>query len=45
MEHELDRLLRDFAWDRMDRVYAALLTGTAPTVSAQRPARSEPATA
>lgn len=27
MAPALDRLLRDFAWDRMDRVYAPLLTG------------------
>jgi hypothetical protein len=34
----LDRLLRDFAWDRMDRVFAATLTspsGSAPTAGLQ----------
>lgn len=33
MEGDLDRLLRDFAWDRMDRVYADTLT----RVPAERP--------
>ena len=28
MEADLNRLLRDFAWDRMDRVYAPVLTET-----------------
>ncbi len=28
MEADLDRLLRDFAWDRMDRVFAPVLTDT-----------------
>jgi hypothetical protein len=28
-ERRLRRLLRDFAWDRMDRVFADLLGGTA----------------
>jgi hypothetical protein len=27
MEGKIDRLLRDFAWDRVDRVFADLLTG------------------
>ena len=29
MSRELDRLLRDYAWDRMDRVYAPVLTAGA----------------
>lgn len=35
MKADLERLLRDFPWDRMDRVYAPMLTGVAAeTVSA-----------
>ncbi|MEA2775976.1 MAG: hypothetical protein QOF90_1382 [Acetobacteraceae bacterium] len=30
MAGDLDKLLRDFAWDRMDRVYAPVLAGTEP---------------
>jgi polysaccharide deacetylase family protein (PEP-CTERM system associated) len=30
MAGDLDKLLRDFAWDRMDRVYAPVLVGTEP---------------
>ncbi|MBN9562406.1 MAG: DUF3473 domain-containing protein [Alphaproteobacteria bacterium] len=30
----LDRLLRDFAWDRMDRVYAEALASTPETIAA-----------
>jgi polysaccharide deacetylase family protein (PEP-CTERM system associated) len=45
MEADLDRLLRDFVWDRMDRVYAPLLTDTVPAGSASRAAHAEPATA
>jgi hypothetical protein len=29
MEADLGRLLRDFAWDRMDRVFAPILTDQA----------------
>jgi hypothetical protein len=30
MQGGLERLLRDFAWDRMDRVYAPVLAATEP---------------
>jgi hypothetical protein len=33
MAADLEALLRDFAWDRMDRVYAPVLAG-APAMAA-----------
>jgi len=37
MQADLERLSRDFRWDRMDRVYAPLLTGGAAAAAAVRP--------
>ena len=30
MAGNIDDLLRDFAWDRMDRVFASVLAGAGP---------------
>ena len=43
MAGRLDRLLGDFAWDRMDAVFADLLTGT-PATDAAEPQRETRAT-
>ena len=38
-EHRLDQLLRDFAWDRMDRVFADILEAAASPVAVRAAAR------
>ncbi|MBK1657574.1 DUF3473 domain-containing protein [Paracraurococcus ruber] len=38
MEHRLERLLRDFRWDRMDRVFPDAIAGAATQLAAPQPA-------